>query len=86
MLTNCGNSASHWLSGRPLRTDDYTNDPAFSKDYLGAVVRDDSVSAMVVPIRSEDHVVGLLYVANRTKRPFSDHDEATLLRLADEAN
>jgi len=73
------------LSGRPLRTDDYTNDPAFSKDYLGAVVRDDSVSAMVVPIRSEDHVVGLLYVANRTKRPFSDHDEATLLRLADEA-
>ena len=30
-------------------------------------------------------MVGLLYVANRTKRPFSDHDEATLLRLADEA-
>jgi PAS domain S-box-containing protein len=73
------------LSGRPLRTDDTTNDPAFSKDYLGAIVRDDSVSAMVVPIKSEDHVVGLLYVANRTKRPFSDHDEATLLRLADEA-
>ena len=24
-------------------------------------------------------------MANRTKRPFSDHDEATLLRLADEA-
>jgi len=72
-------------SGRPLRTDDYVNDPAFSKDYLGAVSRDDSVSAMVVPIKSEERVVGLLYVANRTKRPFSDRDEATLLRLADEA-
>ncbi len=72
-------------SGRPLRTDDYTSDPAFGKDYLSAVAKDDSVSAMVVPIRSEERVVGLLYVANRTRRPFSDHDEATLLRLADEA-
>jgi PAS domain S-box-containing protein len=73
------------LTGRPLRTDDYANDPAIGKEYLGAVVRDDSVSAMVVPIKSEGRVVGLLYVANRSHRPFSDHDEATLLRLADEA-
>jgi PAS domain S-box-containing protein len=72
-------------TGRPLRTDDYVNDPAFTKEYLGAIVRDDSVSAMVVPIKSEERVVGLLYVANRTKRPFNDHDEAILLRLADEA-
>jgi len=73
------------LSGRALRTDDYTNDPNFAKDYLSAVVKDESVSAMVVPIKSEERVVGLLYVANRSRRPFSDHDEATLLRLADEA-
>ncbi|TMK25854.1 MAG: GAF domain-containing protein, partial [Actinobacteria bacterium] len=73
------------LSGRALRTDDYTNDPNFGKDYLSAVVKDESVSAMVVPIKSEERVVGLLYVANRARRPFSDHDEATLLRLADEA-
>src|SRR5262249_51837320 len=72
-------------SGRPLRTDDYVNDPAFSKDYLDAVARDDTVSAMVVPIKSDERVVGLLYVANRTKRPFRDRDEAILLRLADEA-
>src|SRR5206468_1380674 len=45
----------------------------------------ETVSAMVVPIKSEERVVGLLYVANRSRRPFSDHDEATLLRLADEA-
>jgi len=73
------------LSGRPLRTDDYVNDPRFGKDYLGAIVKDESVSAMVVPIKSEERVAGLLYVANRSRRPFSDHDEATLLRLADEA-
>jgi PAS domain S-box-containing protein len=73
------------LSGRPLRTDDYRNDPAFGKEYLGAILKDESVSAMVVPIKSEERVVGLLYVANRSHRPFSDHHEATLLRLADEA-
>ena len=73
------------LSGRALRTDDYTNDPNFGKDYLSAVVKDESVSAMVVPIKNEERVVGLLYVANRARRPFSDRDEATLLRLADEA-
>src|SRR5436309_1777273 len=73
------------LTGHPLRTDDYQNDPAVGREYLGAVVKDDSVSAMVVPIKSEARVVGLLYVANRSHRPFSDHDEATLLRLADEA-
>ncbi len=72
-------------SGRPMRTDDYANDPAVGKEYLGAVLKDESVSAMVVPIKSEGRVVGLLYVANRTHRPFSDRDEATLLRLADEA-
>ena len=73
------------LTGRPVRTDDYLSDPAFGKEYLGAVGRDESVTAMVVPIKSEERVVGLLYVANRSHRPFTDHDEATLLRLADEA-
>jgi PAS domain S-box-containing protein len=73
------------LSGRPFRTDDYMNDPDFGKDYVGAIVKDESVSAMVVPIKSEERVVGLLYVANHSRRPFSDRDEATLLRLADEA-
>jgi PAS domain S-box-containing protein len=76
------------VSGRPLRTDDYASDPNFGKEYLSASRKDESVesvSAIVVPIKSEERVVGLLYVANRSRRPFSDHDEATLLRLADEA-
>src|SRR5262249_57101066 len=73
------------LTGRPIRTDDYVNDPRFGRDSLGALVKDESVSAMVVPVKSEDRVVGLLYVPHPSPRPFSDHDEATLLRLADEA-
>src|SRR5262249_30218326 len=73
------------LTGRPIRTDDYVNDPRFGRDSLGALVKDESVSAMVVPVKSEDRVVRLLYVANRSRPPFRDQDEAPLRGLADEA-
>jgi PAS domain S-box-containing protein len=73
------------VTGRPCRTDDYAADPAFGKDYLGAIRRDGAVAAMVVPIKPDDRVVGVLYVANRSRRRFTDHDESVLLRLADGA-
>jgi PAS domain S-box-containing protein len=73
------------LTGLPCRTDDYAADARFGKEYLGAIRRDGVVSAIVVPIRTDARVVGVLYVANRTPRPFTDGDETVLLRLADGA-
>ena len=73
------------LTGRPARTDDYMADPAFGKEYAGAMRKDEIVTAMVVPVKTEQRVVGALYVANRSPRPFTDRDEAILLRLADAA-
>jgi PAS domain S-box-containing protein len=73
------------LTGRPCRTDDYAADPAFGKEYVGAFRKDGVVTAMGVPIKAEERVVGVLYVANRSARPFTDHDETLVLRLADEA-
>ena len=72
------------VTGRPVRTDDSASEPGGGQ-HAGAALKDERVSAMVVPIKSEERVVGLLYVANRSRRPFTDRDEATLLRLADEA-
>jgi PAS domain S-box-containing protein len=72
-------------TGRPLRTDDYALDPAISTDSQAVGEHLGSRSVMVVPIRVEGRVDGLLYVANITRRPFSDLDEAVLLRLADQA-
>jgi signal transduction histidine kinase/CheY-like chemotaxis protein len=54
-----------------------TGQPLRSHDYLGAAV-------LVVPIIDEG-VVGLLYVANRARRPFGDADEALLTRLSQQA-
>ena len=40
---------------------------------------------MVVPITIDERIEGLLYVDNRTSRPFTDYDEAILTELADHA-
>jgi GAF domain-containing protein/CheY-like chemotaxis protein len=72
-------------TGRPCRTRHYAEDPEISKDYLAITQAEGTVTAMVVPIRAEGRIEGLLYVANRTPRPFTDRDEAVLVRLADQA-
>jgi signal transduction histidine kinase len=74
-------------SGKAVRSDDAPHDPRFADDagYLAAVARERIVTLMVVPIVIGPRVEGLLYVDNRTARPFSDRDEATLRQLADHA-
>jgi len=74
-------------SGKVVRSDDALHDPRFADDagYLAAVERERIVTLMVVPIVIGPRIEGLLYVDNRTARPFSDHDEATLRQLADHA-
>jgi signal transduction histidine kinase/DNA-binding response OmpR family regulator len=50
------------------------------------VVREHQVtSAMAVPIKLDNRVEGLIYVANRAARPFTDQEEEILVRLADHA-
>ncbi len=73
------------LTGRPFRTDNYAEDPRISKDYLDVVRAEGIIAGLVVPIRVEDRIGGLLSVANRSPRPFTARDEAILERLADHA-
>ncbi len=73
------------VAGRPFRTPHYAEDPRVNRDDLDAVREEGIVAEMVVPIRTGDRVEGLLYVDNRTARPFTDRDEAILQRLADYA-
>ena len=80
-----GISGQVLLTGRPWRTDDYTADPRFSKDYLDHAQAEGIVAGIVVPIPIERHIEGLLYVANRSSRPFGGEDETILVRLAQHA-
>jgi PAS domain S-box-containing protein len=70
-------------TGRPLRSDDYRHDPTVPSDYHAIGEELGTCAVMVVPIRVEGRIDGLLYVANSTRRPFSDLDEAVLVRFAD---
>ena len=72
-------------TGRPFRTTNYAEDPRITKDYLPAARAEGVVALLVVPIRTDGEIEGLLYVVNRAARAYTDHDDALLTRLADHA-
>ncbi|MBI4270721.1 MAG: GAF domain-containing protein [Candidatus Rokubacteria bacterium] len=73
-------------TGRPLRTADYAADPTFSKEPVHLMAREEGVvTGLGVPITIEERTEGVLVVWNRSPRPFTDHDETLLQRLAGEA-
>jgi signal transduction histidine kinase/ActR/RegA family two-component response regulator len=73
------------VTGQPVRTSDYAADPKLSKEYVDIATADSIVALLVVPIKIVGRVEGLIYVGNRTKRAFTDHDETSMVRLADHA-
>jgi PAS domain S-box-containing protein len=72
-------------TGRPWRTADYATDPRFSKDSLAGARAEGRLAVLAVPIRMAARVEGLLYASNPASRPFTDRDEAILVRLATHA-
>jgi len=72
-------------SKRPFRTDNYLEDPRFTKDYAAWAHANGTIASMMVPILISDQVEGLLMVMNSTHRPFTDADEGVLVRLAGHA-
>ena len=73
------------LTNRPFRTEHYAEDPRISTDYVAASRADGTIAQLVVPVPGDAGIAGLLYVDRRERRPFSDGDEAILLRLAHHA-
>jgi PAS domain S-box-containing protein len=73
------------LTGRPFRTDHYAEDPRISPDYISLAQAEGVIAELAVPVRIGESVEGLLFVDNRSPRPFTDRDEAVLLWLAEHA-
>jgi signal transduction protein with GAF and PtsI domain len=73
------------VTGQSLHVSDYLKDSRFTKDYQAVNAADGHVAELVVPIKHQGRVAGLIYVGNRRTRVFSDHDEQILLRLAEHA-
>jgi len=73
------------LTGRPVRTDAYRDDPNVPPDLHAVADETGTVALMVVPITIGAEIAGLLYVSNRTRTPFTDEDETVGVRLAEQA-
>lgn len=72
------------ISGDPFRSADVLSDPRLSlrrPEYFRA---EGIVAMLVVPMRIDGRIEGLLYASHRSRRLFTDHDEAMLSRLADQ--
>jgi PAS domain S-box-containing protein len=69
------------LTRRPIRA--AFDEEARLRDGIGdPAAAEEVVSALAVPMILEQEMIGLIYVANRAPTPFTEHDEAVLLRLA----
>ena len=69
-------------TGRPWRTADYIADPRFSKVSMVGVRMGGHLAMLAVPILMGGQVAGVLYASNPVTQPFTDRDEAMLVRLA----
>ena len=73
------------LTGQPVRTANDVEESCITDADLAPSRAEGVVAEMVVPIRVQDAIEGLLYVSNRSPRPFTDRDQTVLLRLANYA-
>lgn len=73
-------------TGRPVRSDDITEDDRFRDDpYLAMARAEGVVSCIAVPIVTGDTVAGVIYANNGTRGVFTASDEALLETLAHHA-
>ena len=71
--------------GQAFRAGHCGSDEWVSPDYRDVVRAEGIVADLVAPIRLRDRVEGLLFVHRRSRRAFTDHEEAILTRLAEHA-
>jgi len=72
------------LKGTPYASDDYRQDERFrhANDIDSAVAEEGLIAILGVPMRLGQRIVGVLFAANRTSRPFAREDVTLLASLA----
>ncbi|MFI6566071.1 helix-turn-helix domain-containing protein [Streptomyces sp. NPDC050534] len=69
----------------PYNTPDYLRDSRFDHTVDDVVSDEGLIAIQGVPLKLGERVIGVLFAANRSARPFSDHDVALLVSLANHA-
>jgi PAS domain S-box-containing protein len=74
-----------WQTGKAYRTDDHLHDPHRHPGYEALVTEEGTRASLVVPVRVRGEVEGLIFLDNRSSRPFTDRDEDLVERFAGHA-
>ena len=72
-------------TGEPFVTEHYLTDPRVSQDHAAVIAAEGLVGGAVLPLRFREQVIGVLGVATRTRRVWTDADLRVLGKLADHA-
>ena len=85
MEAGLGASGRVLSTGEPFVTEHYLADPRVSQDHAPVIAAEGLVGEAVVPLRFREQVTGVLGVASRTRRIWTDADLRVLGKLADQA-
>ncbi|GEL22925.1 hypothetical protein PSU4_18790 [Pseudonocardia sulfidoxydans NBRC 16205] len=72
-----------FLTGEPAKIDSYLDDETISNDFMSLAEKEETRSALAVPMRLQGEFVGVLEVWRRRRSTFTDRDVRRMVTLAD---
>lgn len=72
-----------FLTGEPAKVDSYLDDETISQDFMSLAEREETRSALAVPLRLQGEFIGVLEVWRRRRSVFTEHDIRRMVTLAD---
>ncbi len=72
-----------FLTGEPAKTDSYLDDRTISQDFMSLAVKEETRSALAVPLRLRGRLIGVLEVWRRRPSVFTGRDIRRMVTLAD---
>lgn len=72
-----------FLTGEPAKVDSYLEDRTISQDFVSLAEREETRSALAVPLRLQGELIGVLEVWRRRPSRFTERDTRRMVTLAD---
>lgn len=72
-----------FLTGEPAKVDSYLEDETISDDFVSLAAKEETRSALAVPLRLQGEFVGVLEVWRRRQSIFTERDVRRMVTLAD---
>lgn len=72
-----------FLTGEPAKVDDYLADRTISQDFMFLAAKEETRSALAVPLRLRGGLIGVLEVWRRRPSVFTEQDVGRMVTLAD---